>query len=112
MAPDEAVLVAGPETALVDISLVAPTAMAAEDEAHPAAGLAGPRGGGREALDDPPELAGFVEEPYLVGAADVAAGDEDLRERERASAEEDLELADEGGVHGEVALVDGHRSCC
>ncbi|KAI4995457.1 hypothetical protein ZWY2020_035360 [Hordeum vulgare] len=44
----------------------------------------------------------------LLGAAEVAAPDEDLRERDPAGArEERRELLEVAGVHGKVALVDG-----
>ncbi|URE07712.1 hypothetical protein MUK42_19331 [Musa troglodytarum] len=111
-ASDEAVLVAlgaGPEApGLVAESPVAAAARGAEDEAHAAAGLAGGcHGGGSGPLDEGLELAGLVEAADLVGATEAAAGEEDLGEGGLLEAQGGLELGEEAGVHGEVALVDG-----
>nr|TKW26782.1 hypothetical protein SEVIR_3G213800v2 [Setaria viridis] len=91
------------------VPLVATVAGAAEYV--PLAAAAGAGGGeGRGGGDDAAELAGLVEAPDLLGAAEVAAADEDLGQRHAAAlrvGEQRRELGEEGGVHGEVPLVDG-----
>jgi hypothetical protein len=110
---DEPVLVAlgaGPEpaAALEAVPLVAAVAGGAEHVALGAA--AGAAAAGRRGGDDAPELAGLVEAPHLLGAADVAAAHEDLGQRHAAArrvGQERGQLRQVARVHGQVALVDG-----
>uniref|UniRef100_A0A0D9V7D4 Uncharacterized protein n=1 Tax=Leersia perrieri TaxID=77586 RepID=A0A0D9V7D4_9ORYZ len=112
-APDEAVLVAagaGAEAAaaLEAVPLVAAVAAAAEHVSLAAAPAAGGEGGCAGSGYDAPELAGLVEAADLLGATEVAAADEDLREGDAARAREERgELLEVARVHGEVPLVDG-----
>jgi hypothetical protein len=115
-ASDEAILVAagaGAEAAaaLGAVPLVAAVAAAAEHVLLAAAPAAGGEGGGAGAGHDAAELAGLVEAPDLVGAAEVAAPDEYLGQRGaprgREAREERRELGEVARVHGEVPLVDG-----
>jgi hypothetical protein len=90
---------------------VAAVAAAAEHVPLAAAPAACGEGGGDGAGHDAPELAGLVQASDLVGATEVAASDEDLRQRDaprgRGAREERRELLEVARVHGEVALVDG-----
>jgi len=91
---------------------VAAIAAAAEHVPLAAAPAAdGEGGGGDGAGHDAAELAGLVEAPDLVGAAEVAAPDEDLGQRDaprgREAREQRRQLLEVARVHGEVALVDG-----
>jgi hypothetical protein len=112
-APDETVLVAvragaEPAAALEAVSLVAAVAAAAEHVPPPVAEGEGEdrRGGGWG--DDAAELARLVEAADLLGAAEVVAADEDLRERHVATVgEQRPQLREEPRVHGQVPLVDG-----
>jgi hypothetical protein len=110
-APDEPVLVAlgagaEPAAALEAVPLVAAVAGAAKQVSlAAAAGAAAVERGAGSGGDDAAELPGLVEAPDLVGAAEVAAADEDLGQRH--AGEERGELGQVAGVHGEVALVDG-----
>lgn len=58
-------------------------------------------------FDQTLQLAALVHLPYIVGAADADAADEDLWECNTAAAEDPVELVEEPVVDGDVALVDG-----
>ncbi|KAK8964284.1 hypothetical protein KSP40_PGU009110 [Platanthera guangdongensis] len=60
-------------------------------------------------LEQIPQFAGFVEVAHLVRSADMAAADKNLRQGHRLhfSANQPLELAPVGCVHGDVPLVNG-----
>ncbi|KAI5006645.1 hypothetical protein ZWY2020_033888 [Hordeum vulgare] len=97
---------AEPAAALEAVSLVAPVAAAAQDVPLAAARAAGSEGRGAD--HDTSELARLMQVAELLGAAEVAAADEDLRERDPAGAQEEhRELLEVAGSHGKVALVDG-----
>ncbi|KAI4970405.1 hypothetical protein ZWY2020_001319 [Hordeum vulgare] len=65
-------------------------------------------GEGRGADHDTSELARLMQVAELLGAAEVAAVDEDLRERDPAGTREERhELLEVACIHGKVALVDG-----
>jgi hypothetical protein len=88
---------------------VAAVAAAAEHVPLAAAPAAGAEGCCASACDDAAELTCLVLAAHLLGAAEVAAADEDLREGDaaRGAREESGELLDVTRVHGYVALVDG-----
>lgn len=83
-----------------------PIAAAAQDVPLAAARATGSEGRGAD--HDASELARLMQVAELLGAAEVAAADEDLGERDPAGArEERRELLEVAGIHGKVALVDG-----
>jgi hypothetical protein len=84
------------------VPLVTAVAAAAEHVALATAPAAGGEGGCAGAGYNASELAGLVEAADLLGAAEVAAADEHLREGDTARAgEERAELLEVAGVHGE-----------
>jgi hypothetical protein len=81
---------------------VTAVAAAAEHVALATALAAGGEGGCAGAGYNASELAGLVEAADLLGAAEVAAADEHLREGDTARAgEERAELLEVAGIHGE-----------
>jgi hypothetical protein len=87
---------------------VAAVAAAAEHVPLPVAAGAGEDRGGGGRGDDAAELARLVEAADLLDAAEVAAADEDLRERHApAVGEQRRQFREEPGIHGQVPLVDG-----
>ena len=112
-AADEPVLVAlgagaEPAAALEAVPLVAAVAGAAQHVALAAAAgaVAGERGVGGGGGDDAAELAGLVEAPDLLGAAEVAAANEDLGQRHVVTALLlRVRVGEERGELGKVAGV-------
>jgi hypothetical protein len=106
-APDEAVLVAagaGAEAAaaLDAVPLVAAVAAAAENVPLAGTPTAGADGGCAGSCHDAAELASLVEAANLLGAAEVAAADKDLREGGAAGC-----AWEEGGKLLHIARVHG-----
>lgn len=93
---------------LLNIDLPAAATSRAGYKPHPAASVTD-KGGvlARNLPKQPYELPGLMHLPNLLSVSDPSIADEHLRKREGPTIERGLKLAAEGGVQGDVALVDG-----